>query len=298
MSSLMKFNYCVLSPGDGSPLYSQMLSTYSRALAPGTYINRAKQAKCYVTFCVIYNVPCLQPSITAVCMFAQYLGNAFQAIPSVKNYLSGARNWVLEHGGDPSPFSCIQLDHMIKSLGKDSTHIVKRAFPLTPTHVTAICTYLDASAATPLCIKACILIGYSCYLRASNLFLPSINLLGSSHALFTRDIVNVQAGLKININSTKSRSTPYSIIVPFNSEPQTCPVTAWNQYVLNCRPHQTQPAFMLDSLTPLPSVLVVRIMRDALRSFEDVDVSALTMHSLRRGAAQSADSNGAPLTKL
>lgn len=275
-----------------------MLLTYSRALAPGTYINRQKQAKSYVTFCVCYNVPCLQPSVTAVCMYSQYLANAFQAVSSVKNYLSGARSWICEHGGDPTSFSSIQLDHMIKSFTKHTTHIVKRAFPLLPVHISAICQYLNVSPRTPRCIKACILIGYSCYLRSSNLMLPSFDLLTGAHTLYARDVLVVPQGLKIIINSTKSRSTPYTITVTYNAVAQICPVNAWICYASSRRCNPNRPAFMINDSTPLSPNVVVKIMRDSLQSFNDIDLTSITMHSLRRGAAQAAESNGAPLPDI
>lgn len=274
-----------------------MMSTYSRALAPGTYLNRAKQAKFYVTFCVLYNVPPLFPGVLSVCMYSQYLANAFQAVSSVKNYISGARTWVHEHGGNPTAFGCTQLDHMIKSITKDSTHVVKRAFPLSIPHLSAICLYLDASKTTPLCVKSCILIGYSCYLRSSNLFLPSLEL-SHNHTLCAKDVTLVQGGLKIVINSTKSRGKPYTIIVNTNSDINLCPVTAWVNYIssLNLRPGN--PAFMLNATTPLSPVLVVRLMRDALRVFPDLDVSTVSMHSIRRGAAQTAERNGSAIPDI
>lgn len=76
-----------------------MLKTYSHALALGTYLNRSKQAYTYVKFAVLYNVDYLSPSPTHVCMYAQYLANKFASVSSVKNYMSGARTWILDHGG-------------------------------------------------------------------------------------------------------------------------------------------------------------------------------------------------------
>lgn len=58
---------------------------------------------------------------------------------------------------------------MMKSLAKKSTHVVKSAFPLSHDHIIAISAYLDCASNAPLCVKACVLLGYSCYLQSSNL---------------------------------------------------------------------------------------------------------------------------------
>lgn len=116
--------------GEDLQLYHQMLANYNSALAPGTYLNRAKQAKCFIKFCVLYNVDYLRPSLIDACMYSQYLANAYQAISSVKNYISGAKTWISEHGGDPTAFGTAQMDVMYKSLLKKLNHVVKRAFLL------------------------------------------------------------------------------------------------------------------------------------------------------------------------
>lgn len=291
----MIYNFLV---GDGSDLYYQMLQTYSKALAPGTYANRAKQAHCYLTFAVKYNVPYLFPNTVHVCMYSQYLANKFDSLSSVKNYLSGARTWVLEHGGDSQGFICHEQSTMIKSLSKLSTHVVKRAAPLSLHHVSLIVNYLDKARNAPLCIKPCILIGYSCYLRASNLVMSSFSMFGGSHTMLASDVLDHGDSLKVVISSTKTRSSPYSLVIPIISLPEICPVRAWRSYKQHFNPDPSGPAFMLNRVHPLNSMLVVKIMRDALSKCTDLDPAAITMHSLRRGAAQQAEKCGASLADI
>lgn len=163
-----------------------MVQTYSKALAPGTYVNREKQARCYLTFTVLYNVPFLAPTTVHICMFYQYLANRLNSLSSVKNYISGSRTWVIEHGGNPLAFAGYEQSMMMKALTKDSAHVVKRAFPLTFDHISAIVAYLDSARNVPLCVKPCILIGYSCYLRSSNLVSPNFVLYGGQHNLLAK----------------------------------------------------------------------------------------------------------------
>lgn len=275
-----------------------MVQTYSKALAPGTYVNREKQARCYLTFTVLYNVPFLAPTTVHICMFYQYLANRLNSLSSVKNYISGSRTWVIEHGGNPLAFAGYEQSMMMKALTKDSAHVVKRAFPLTFDHISAIVAYLDSARNVPLCVKPCILIGYSCYLRSSNLVSPNFVLYGGQHNLLAKHISDRGNSLLITVPSTKTKSSPYSLVIPAFNDSAICPVRAWRRYVDRVSLPSHAPAFLLDRVTTLTSTLVVRLMRDALSSFKDIDLSSVSMHSLRRGAAQQAASNGAQLPQI
>lgn len=275
-----------------------MIDTYSRALAPGTYINKDKQAHCYITFAVLYNVPYLSPTTVHICMFYQYLANKLSSISSVKNYISGARSWVIEHGGNPLAFAGYEQSMMMKALAKDSTHVVKRAFPLNFEHISAIVSYLDSARNVPLAVKPCILIGFSCYLRSSNLVSPNFVLYGGQHNLLTHHIVDRGNNLLITVPSTKTKRVPYSLVIPALADPSLCPVRAWRNYVYRVNPPRHAPAFLVNDVTPLSSTLVVRLMRDALSCFNDIELSAVSMHSLRRGAAQQAAANGAEVPQI
>lgn len=268
------------------------MRTYARALAPGTYANRAKQAHCYITFAVLYNVPYLSPNTLHVCMFSQFLANKFDSVSSVKNYVSGARTWVLEHGGNPSAFSGYEHSMMIKAILKDSNHVPKRAFPLSIEHLLKISAYLDKARNVPLCIKPCILIGFSCYLRSSNLLAPQISVLGGPHTLLAKDIIDCGSSLKVQIVSTKTRRLPYTLYIPSCDQPQICPVRAWRRYNNHEAPHPNGPAFIVNRINSLTPALVVQLMRDALSDDKTLDVLQISMHSLRRGAAQQAEKNG------
>lgn len=275
-----------------------MVDTYACALAPGTRVNRFKQAQSFIRFCVLYDVDYLAPSIVHSCMYVQYLANTLKSVSSLKNYLSGARSWIIEHDGSIVAFLSPQVEYMIKSVTKTSTHVVKRAFPLSVAHITIIASYLDSAVTAPLCIKAAILLGFSCYLRASNLLSSSFMFLDSGHPLLAKHVVLIPQGLRVTIVSTKTRSNPYVVTVNYNPNTLICPVTAWIRYATSQFLHPNGPAFMLTHSTPLKYDVIVKFMREALKSCPEVDVNNITMHSLRRGAVQSAESAGLPLTDI
>lgn len=272
-----------------------MIETYSAALAPGTILNKEKQARCYLTFAVLYNVCYLNPTPVDVCMYSQYLANKFQSVFSVKDYISGARSWIMEHGGSIASFTGHEHPTMVKALTKLSQHVVKRAFPLKVTHLSKICSILDCAQNAPLAIKACILIGYSCYLRSSNL---NLSPLGGPHTLLAKNVIDCGASLRVIVNSTKTTHTPYSLIVPTCEHSHLCPVNAWRKYVSVMKLRPNDPAFLLSNRNPVNPALVVSVMHDALSGQPDIDVKLITMHSLRRGAAQQAENQGFSISDI
>lgn len=117
-------------PGPNCPLYHQMLNSYDESVSSGTAANRLRQAKSYVQFCILYHVDPLAPLVPHLCMYAQYLTKTHASPQTVKNYMSGTRTWVCEHGGAITPFDSHDVSQVIKGFTKRSQHVPARAFPL------------------------------------------------------------------------------------------------------------------------------------------------------------------------
>lgn len=231
-------------------------------------------------------------------MYCQYLANNHVAISSVKNYLSGARTWVHEHLGNTAAFMSTELALMIKSVSKKSQHVTKRAQPLSYDDIRYVSMYLDSARNAPPAIKPCILIGYSCYLRGSNLVSPSHSLWGGTHTILAKNIFVTLEGLMVVIMSTKSRIKPYVINIPYGDEQQLCPVRAWVNYKRMVNPVSTGPAFILADGAPVTSKVVLQFIKTALGNDPSRDVSSITLHSLRRGAVKNAQQQGVPKNEI
>lgn len=283
---------------DGSLLYKQTIATFTSALAPGTYTNRYRQAATYLRFSLQYGCDYMNPSMINLCMFAQYLANNHDSPTSVKNYVAGAKTWVYEHGGNISAFMTPEISNMYKSIAKHSEHVIKRANPLSWSDIQQICMFLDSAHNSPLAVKCCILIGYSCLLRASNLLAPNADTWAGPHTLLGREILETSKGLIVVINTSKSTALPYSVVIPRLADQNFCPVVAWNRYKAALDPPGSGPAFLLSDRSPLTPKVVVALMRAALASDPKRDVKSITMHSLRRGAAQDADNAGIPIKSI
>lgn len=231
-------------------------------------------------------------------MYVQYLVNTLVSPSSIKNYCSGAKLWVLEHLGDVSSFICYESSMMLKAVVKKSNHVPRCALPLTLTQVYRICDFLDLAPSAPLAIKASILIGYACYLRASNLTCPSINSWNGPHTLCVADIVVTSNGVLVTVNSTKSSSVPMTVLVFANPNSRYCPKAVWLSYIRVVNPSHFCPAFVINNGQPLTPSLLVDFMKAALASDPNVDTSRITTHSLRRGATQNAANANLPISEI
>lgn len=89
-----------------------MRRTFDRALAPGTKKNREIQAKMYIKFMLAYQFNFLAPSIAQLAMYTTFLGNSYSSPATIKNYMSGAKAWVYEHGGNLNGFLATEIPLM------------------------------------------------------------------------------------------------------------------------------------------------------------------------------------------
>lgn len=286
--------------GDDTLLYRQMIGSYSDSVAPGTLVNRFTQAKLYVTFSVYYGFDPLSPSSTDVCLYTQFLKNSFSAPTTIKNYLSGVKTWLGEHGGDLSSFSSFEFHQLSSGLAKRSRHVPQRAAPLTWAHLRIIANFLDTTPGVPLSAKPCLLIGFHTFLRAGNLLSPTISSWGGAHTIRTKDISLSDEGIHISVCSTKTKTDPSAVttVIPWLSDHLFCPATSWFKYQQRVKPWTLGPAFLTDAGLPLTARHLVGFMRLALKDVKDIDPARVSMHSLRRGAAQAAALDGLSIASI
>lgn len=277
-----------------SPLYMETISAYDSAVSHGTAQNRLRQAKTYITFAVYYSINFLFPSITQASMYTKYLANSFISPATVNNYLSGARHWIQHHKGDNSSFNSPQVQAVSKSCAKISKHVPNQAPPLTPAHMKIICRFLDSYIPLSSGMKPALLIGYYCFLRASNILSPSEDSWGGVHTLLASDIALTSVGLTVKIRSTKTFSSPAPVLIsiPFSPSPALCPVRAWARYHHIVNPWPFGPAFLNVQGLPLTPRPLVQLIRLALKSAHVPAFDKFSMHSIRRGAAQAAAKGG------
>lgn len=270
--------------------------TIYHAVAPGTQLNRRRQAKAYITFSVIYQVNFLAPTITDLVMYIKYMANSYTSPASIKNYFSGAKYWVTVHAGDVSSFLALEVAEMLKAVVSQSDHVPSPALPLTPRLIKLICNFLDSNSDVIKAIKPCILLTFSCMLRSSNVLSPNLLAWAGAHTLLASDVIRDATGLTVIIRSTKttSRRNPVLLKVVPSTSHDVCPVRTWSDYAMTVNPAPFGPAFVTNSGLPLTAAPMVAAMRAALKAAGLSAVHRISMHSLRRGAVQSAAGEGVP----
>lgn len=77
----------------------------------------------YIKFCLFYAVNYIHPKIVDILMYIQFLVNTLSSPTSIKNYLSGARGWVLRHNGLSSNFEAIKVKEMLSAVENTLTHV-------------------------------------------------------------------------------------------------------------------------------------------------------------------------------
>lgn len=233
-------------------------------------------------------------------MYIQFLANTYPAPNTIKNYISGARNWIIAHNGNDSAFASYGAASVLSYNIKKSPHVQAQAYPISLTDLKHICEFIDSSYNVPLAVKPALLFGYFAFLRVSNLLAPSLTVWSGPHNLAASDILTQGESIVICLKSTKTLCNRNPTLIPIYKVPNStcCPVTAWNLYVKHIKPDLKGPAFMVDSVTPLTARPLVNIMKLALKVNGNQNYHKVSMHSLRRGGAQAAEKNGASTEAL
>ena len=276
-------------------LGQQTIVSFNSAFSRQTYINKQRQAEYYIRFGLEYGIDLLYPSISEVCMFIQYLANSLTSNAARGNYKSGAKWWIEMRGGDISPFASIQVKTVEKGAANLNTHIPNPAPAITPFELNIICQHLS-TVKDGVAIKAAMLVGFFGFLRASNVISPSASTWGGPHTITRADLLSHENGLVLVLKSTKTRGAyeaPAVLALPRITGSILCPTQAWAEYCVAVPGLPYEPAFKTSAgahLTPAP---IVKEMRAAVHAAQCPFSGTVSMHSLRRGGAQTAQKAGA-----
>ena len=283
------------------PLHKQMLRSYNAAFTEGTHRNRERQAAVYIKFCLTNHFPYLSPTISQACLFIQHLANTMLSPATCRNYVSGVKSWISARGGNPSAFMSPEASAVLKGAARLSNHVPDQAPPLSPDQIKCICDYLDRAGPQGLGLKAATLIAYFTFLRSSNVLSPLVTTWGGPHTLRRRDIIPRPHGLTVVIRSSKTITTPtqaVALMVHHIPGSPYCPVAAWKRYCNWVPAPLEAPAFLLDGNRPMTAGPLIATIRSALTHAGFPNVQHISMHSFRRGGAQTAAGAGAKPQEL
>ena len=268
------------------------------AYSPGTSKNHQRQAKLYIAFMLTAGYDPLFPSLTPLLHYVQLLANSFAAVTSVKNYLSGAKTYVRNAGGDPTPFTSRIIPDLLRGVTRLSTHVPSPAITLQPETIKAMCDVMWAFGPDARVARAAVLFAFATFLRQSNfLYTPS----AAGHMLTRRDVLPAPYGLAVHVASTKTNLRDHPVVIPVHRIPNCkyCPVAAYLAARAATQAPLTAPLFLTSTGSPLTPHGLAALMRTALNLLgRDTGGGKVTPHSLRRSGATAAARWGAGRTDV
>ena len=291
----------LIVPDEGpDPLFTQMQTSYAAAISEGTAANRLRQTRTYLTFMMGRLLDPYNPTIIHLLLYIQLLANSFKSVATVKNYVSGAKTFLTQHGVPTAVFNSPLINALFRGITRLSNHIPQPAMPIDINSIKRICDLLVALGRDAIIARAAILVGFATFLRQSNLLPVATPPYCGPHTVRRRDIYEEGGFLWVVVNSSKTIYDPTARvqipILPITSP--YCPVTAWRQMLDLCYLDPEAPAFMLAPDRPLTPQKLNSYLRATLGVVGFQDAHKVTVHSLRRSGAQECARRGVPQDQL
>ena len=209
-------------------LWAPVQMTYAAAHAPSTALNLSRQDTAYVSVMLASNFDPLHPTQVAALIYIQWLANSLKDVRSVRNYVSGAKTFIVGAGGTSdaltSPMTCIFL----KGVARRATHIPAPAPPIPRRLLLDMCDVMQGAGPDGKIARAAVLFGIASLLGQSN-FLPQSLAGHGPHLVKRGDISADGVGFRINVASSKTISTPGDgVVLAVRPAPGSryCPVDA------------------------------------------------------------------------
>ena len=168
------------------------------------------------------------PPLTAALLYIQCLVNSFKNIASVRNYLSGARTFIIAAGGSATPLSAPLIATVLRGASRLANHVPQPAPPLSRSALLRLCGAVRLMGGDGRVAMAAVLFGVTTFLRQSNSLPHSLNVSGP-HLIARGDFTWSPRGLLVLVRSTKTRHPPDAaltlLVAPAPGSP-FCPVVA------------------------------------------------------------------------
>lgn len=245
-----------------------------------------------------YDLDVLKPEPTDIIMYVQLLQNSNKTIGTIKNYVSGARTFLLERGCPGEAFLHHTVTTFIKGLARKSSHVPRQAVPIPVRTLLDACRHLRAISTEGEILAACVLLSFSTLLRQCHLvYTPH----GHMHMLRRRDVALRGRSMYIHVRSSKTTGRHHLTVIPVHpaEEAQACPVRACRAAMALVPGTPDSPLF-LDPRTgrALSASRANALFRLALGAAGFGGAQLASLHSLRRTGAQVCAKAGLHIDKV
>lgn len=279
-------------------MFNQLRDTYATSFAPGTVQNRTVQAKTFVAFMISYDFSIFNPEVIDLLMYIQLLMNSLRSPQSVKNYVSGARTFVCERGGNLSAFNSYMVIKMLKGHTKRSTHIPRPSPPVSVPVLVRACSWLRHHSTEGEITAAALMFGMTTFLRQCHFLYTRT---GAMHLIPRSDLLFYQDRIVVVMRSSKTTALSHKKFITILRNPAQgiCPVHLLNQ-ALQMVPAPAESAIFLHptSRRVISASRTLEMFRLALMAVGFRNWGNITLHSLRRSGPHACISAGAQIEEI
>ena len=208
-----------------------MLASLRQGFAASTRRNLAIQKGKFLAFCTRFAVRPFPASLDTLCMYAQFLGNTFQSVDAIRNYIQGVKTLHTLKGLRTSQFDSQILSLLLRGLRRTKAHVTRQALPITPLILQDLHRQLHFHDTEDRVFWALCLLAFFSVFRKSNLVATSASTFHPRRQLLRRDIIVNQSSLWVRKRWSKTiQFGQRQLVVPVLSIPHSslCPVTAYS----------------------------------------------------------------------
>ncbi len=258
-------------------LWNKAKKSATHGFTQGTAQNHRTMWRKYMKFCKSLHLQYVNPSVKTVCMYIQYLMDAFSSAKSVRAYV-GAIELLHKYFNISAPnLKSFEVALMLRAATLTMRIIPVRRQPLELGLIKRMCTVCDSRGLLGQIIKLAILVAFLGFLRASNLCPSSQGAFDCTKHLTRQDVWIAPPGLNLKLKWSKTLQQamqPRLIPLVRATDPALDVVTTFQRVV------QSIPAQPNDSLFLLPSGAVLTTHKFR-QTFDDILInSVLTQKSI------------------
>ena len=271
-----------------------MNRTKGCAVKNSTKKNISTQLTAYENFTNRYEIEPFPTSNQNLCRFGQHLvsDKGFTSADSVNNYLSGIRTCHTILGLEPPNIKEKQMQWFMQGLKRVLIHEVRQAAPITPEMLLCMSSVISYTDQVEVVAWVATLIGFSMFLRKSNLVPESMTTFDGECQFRRSDfnIVDPLSPMVVDVRWSKTNQFKQRVlkvpVLPVRNK-AICPVL-WAQYMFSIIPAQPQDAAFTIYSGNHKVALSSNQLCTRLRKWLEIikyPSEEYSLHSLRRGGA-------------
>ena len=157
----------------------------------------------YWKFCYYYRLEPLPADQWQLVRFARYIGSGVTSFDTVTGYMSTIKR-IHELGGFPFPQDLHLLKLEMMALRRELAHFIKKAPPVSPELLWKIHQQVDMTKSVNVTAYAALVVGFTLFLRKSNLVPDTVTSFNPEEQLTVEDISMKNSVVMVGIKWSKT----------------------------------------------------------------------------------------------